>query len=101
MSDATFGSIVGPRSINGPSCRSINVSMKSWLPQIAPAMMSDMPLMNFVMLCTTMSAPSAAGLRISGVNVLSTTSGMPALLATAASFGMSATRNVGLAMLSV
>ena len=75
--------------------------MNSRVPQTAPAMTSDMPLMNFVMLCTTTSAPSAAGLRISGLNVLSTTSCAPASWAMSASAGMFATRSVGLATLSV
>ena len=74
--------------------------MKALSAQIAPAMWSEAPPMNLVMLCTTMSAPSGCGLISSGLKVLSITSMRPWRCAISASAGMSAKRSVGLAMLS-
>jgi hypothetical protein len=80
---------------HAPVCRSMSEATNLALPQTAPAMMSDAPLTNLVSECTTTSAPHAAGVTASGVNVLSTTSDAPQPCASAASAGRSATTSVG------
>ena len=40
-----------------PELTSLSRAMKSWLPTTQPATQSLVPLMNFVMLCTTTSTP--------------------------------------------
>ena len=66
-----------------------------------PATTSVWPLMNFVMLCTTMSAPSCNGFcRYGDANVLSTASRAPARWAMSAVRAMSVSFSVGFAGVS-
>ena len=67
--------------------------MNSSLAQTHPATQSLVPLMYFVRLWTTISAPKRIGDKIIGLNVLSTTSFSPFVLLIAASPGISETSN--------
>ena len=99
MLAARMLSSTGPSSMLGPLLMSFSRAMKSWDETTQPATQSLVPLMNFVMLCTTTSAPRRSGDRMSGLNVLSTTSRRRARVQAGQS-GMSATSSSGLLMLS-
>ena len=88
--------MVDPRSMQAPSMTLLNWSINSWLPQTTPPTESEEPLINFVRLCTTTSAPNWIGEIDNGEKVLSTTSVNEYFFANAANSLISATSNKGL-----
>ena len=73
----------------------------SWRRSTAPSVRSLWPPIILVTECTTRLAPCSIGRQMSGENVLSTTSGMPASRATVAMEPRSATRSSGFEIVSV
>ena len=71
----------GPSNMLAPLFTSERESINSLVPQIHPATQSLIPLINLVILCTTMSAPILAGENIMGEKVLSTTNLQPCFFA--------------------
>ena len=84
-----IGSVLVPRSTShasigpmiAPSAFCTNLSHSMWSSRTAitaPPTLSECPFRNFVVLCTTRSAPKSIGRCTYGLaNVLSTTTGMP------------------------
>ena len=89
-------SIVAPININAPSFTSLKEWINSFELQTTPAMVSLVPLINFVKLWITTSAPNFAGEIDSGVNVLSTISFNPLAFAILEIDSISATSSNGL-----
>src|SRR5690606_24982064 len=77
-----------------------NAFIKSCVPQATPPIVSLLPLMNLVKLCTTTSAPNCAGETLSGENVLSTTKVKLCFFAILESALISATSKSGLLTVS-
>ena len=65
-------SIEAPNNMLAPSITLFNELTNSEVPQTTPPIESEEPLINFVKLCITISAPNCAGEIDKGENVLST-----------------------------